>query len=100
MLTGDQLQHGVALHRVEPVGRLVEEDQVGRVGDGLSQLHPLALAGRHRAQRAEALLAQSHQEEGVGRPLGGLVGGQAVHLGHVADEVVGGLFGRNEVMLG
>ncbi len=97
---GDQLQHGVALDRIEPVGRLVEEDQVGGVGDGLSQLDPLALAGGHRAQRPEPLLAEPDQEQGVGRTFGGVVGGQTVHLGHVPDEVVGGLLGWHQVVLG
>ena len=103
----DEGQHVVALHRVEPVGGLVEQHEVRVVGDGLGQLHPLALAGRHGADGPEALLAQADLPEGVAGPAGGLAvwagrgprrcggrgpgrvvsGGQGVVLGRVADPL-------------
>ena len=62
-------EHLLALHRVEAVGRLVEQHEVGVVGDGLGQLHPLALAGRHRADRAEPLLAEADLPQRVAGPV-------------------------------
>ena len=71
----DERQHVVALHGVEAVGGLVEQHQVGVVGDGLGQLHPLALPGGHGADGAEALLAEPDRPEGVARPVGGVAAG-------------------------
>ena len=96
----DEGEHVVALHRVEAVGGLVEQHQVGVVGDGLGQLHPLALPGRHRADRPEPLLAEPDRPEGVARAVGGVAPRQPVHLGEVAHEVVGPRVGRQAVVLG
>ena len=48
----------------------------------------------------EALLAQPDLPERVAGPAGGLAVGEAVDLGDVADEVVGGGVGRQGVVLG
>ena len=96
----DQGEHVVALHRVEAVGGLVEQHQVGVVGDGLGQLHPLALAGGHGADGAEALLAETDRPERIARPVGGVALRQPVDLGDVAHEVVGPGVRRQAVVLG
>ena len=96
----DQLQHGVALHRVEAVGGLVEQHQLRVVGEGLGELHPLALAGGHGAERPAALLAQPDLPQHVRCPVGGLAVGEAVDLGDVADEVDRLHVGREQVVLG
>ena len=61
----DDVEHLVALHRVEPVGRFVEHDELRVGGDRLGELHPLPLAGRHRAEGAEPLLAEPDQVQRV-----------------------------------
>jgi hypothetical protein len=96
----DQLEHGVALHGVEPVGGLVEQHQLGVVGQGLGELDPLALAGGHGAHGSAALLAEANLPEHVGCPVGGLAWGQPVHLGDVAHEVDGLHVGGQQVVFG
>ena len=96
----DEREHVVALHGIEAVGGLVEQHEGRVVGDGLGQLHPLALAGRHGADRAEPLLAQTDLPERVAGPRGGLAVGQAVDLGDVAHEVVGAGVAGQVVVLG
>ena len=54
----DQLEHLVAAGRVEPVRRLVEEQQARIVDEGLGELDPLLHAGRVAADRPVALLVQ------------------------------------------
>ena len=67
----DQREHLVALHRIEAVGRFVEqhERRIGR--DRLGELDPLALPGRHRAERAESFLAETRPatSASLARPL-------------------------------
>ena len=89
-----------ALGRVEPVGRLVEQEQLGVVDDRLGQLDPLALPGAHGADRAEPLLAQADLPQGVAGARGGVPPGQPVELGQVANDVVGGHVGRQGIVLG
>ena len=96
----DEGEHLRALHRIEPVRGLVEEDELGVVRDRGGELHPLPLAGRHRPDRAEALLAEPDQPERVVRSLYGGAGGKKVHLGEVPHEVVRGELRRQVVMLG
>ena len=100
----DQGQHLLPAGRVEAGGGLVEQDELGVGDDGLGQLGPLAHAGGEAAHRPEAGLVQPDQVEHLRRPLAGgphrqpaelaegghhvgrgLVEGQAVVLGHVAD---------------
>jgi len=83
----DEVQHLVALHGVEAVGGLVEQQQVGVVGDGLGHLHPLALTGRHRAERAEPLLAESDEVERIARSAARLVARQADAVVAVSDAI-------------
>ena len=95
----DDVEHLVALHRVEAVGRLVEHDEARVGGDRLGELDPLALPGRHRAERAEPLFAEPDQVQRVARPAAGLVAWESLHLGEVADEVVGPHVVREHVAL-
>ena len=96
----DQREHLCPLHRVEPVGRLVEEDELGVVGDRGGELDPLPLAGGHRADRAEPLLAEPHQPERVVGALDRGTARQQVHLGEVPHEVGRGQLGGQVVVLG
>ena len=96
----DEVEHGRPLERVEPVGRLVEEDELGIVRDRGGELHALALAGRHRPHRPEALLAEADEPERLVRALHRRAAGQQVHLGEVADEVARRELGRELVVLG
>ena len=84
----DQREHVVALERVEPVGRLVEEDELGVVDDRAGELHALPLAGRHRADRPEPLLAEADLPERVVRALdrGPARGGRAARRGAGRDR--------------
>ena len=93
-------EHVVALDRVEALGGLVEQHQHGVVDDRLRQLHPLALTGRHRADRSHPLLAQADLPQHVAGPAGGLAAGQPVQLGDVADEVDRLDVRRQRVVLG
>ena len=96
----DQRQHVVALKRVEPVGRLVEEHELGIVDDRPRELHALPLAGRHRADRPEPLLAEADLPERVVRALDRRPRGEAVQLAEVPDEIGGVHVGRQVVVLG
>ena len=95
----DEVEHLGSLHRVEPVRRLVEQDELGVVGDRRGELHALPLAGRHRPDGPEALLAEPDEPERVVRPLDGRPAREEVHLGEVPDEVGRGELGRQVVVL-
>ncbi len=101
---GDEREHLVAAGRIETTGRFVEKHELGVGDDRLRELRALAHAGRELADRPEARLVEPHEIENVGRPLArgarrqaaqlaerrndvgsGLIEGQAVVLGHVAQ---------------
>ncbi len=88
----DQSEHLVAADGVEAVRRLVEEDQLRVVDQGLGELHPLLHARRVAAHGAVALLVQADVAQGVGGPLTGGGRGQPGHPRHVDDEL-----GRRDV---
>ena len=96
----DEIEHLRPLHRVEPVGRLVEEDDLGVVGDRGGELHALPLPRGHRPDGAEALLAEADQPERVVGALHGRAARQQVHLGEVTDEIGRGQLRRQIVVLG
>ena len=96
----DKGEHLGALHRIEPVRGLVEQHELGIVRDGGRELHALPLPGRHRADRPKALFAQPNEPESVVRPLYRRAGGEEVHLGEVAHEVVRGELRGQVVVLG
>ena len=82
-----RLEHLVAAGRVEPVRRLVEEEEPGVVDDRLGQLDPLAHPGGVAADRPVALLGQPHVTEDVRRPLPGGLRRQAGELAGLGDEL-------------
>ena len=85
----DEPEHLVATGRVEPVRRLVEEEEPGVVDDRLGQLDPLAHPGGVAADRPVALLGQPHVAEDVRRALAGGLGRQAGQLAGLGHELGG-----------
>ena len=71
---------------IEPVGRLVEEEDLRAVRESLGELGELLHAQRVGADVAVARLAQADIEEDFVRPLEGLRRRHARQLGHQADE--------------
>ena len=59
----DELEHGRATGRVEPVGRLIENDQVGIVDERLGKLGALTDPGRLLLDETVARLLQPQQRE-------------------------------------
>ena len=96
----DEGEHLRPLHRVEPVGRLVEEDELGIVGDRRGELDPLALARGHQPDRTEALLAETDQPQRVVRPLDCRTPREQMHLRQVPHEVRRRQLRGQVVMLG
>ena len=96
----DQGEHVVALDGVEPVGRLVEQDERRVVRDRRRQLHALPLPGRHRPDGPEPLLAEPDLPERVARALDRAAGRDPVELRQVPDEVLRLHLGRQVVVLG
>ena len=73
----NELDHAGARGRIEAVGRLVEEQQFGSMGDGRCQFGGLLHAERICAQRPVAHLAQANVKEGFMRALQGLLAAAA-----------------------
>jgi hypothetical protein len=96
----DQAQHVVALERIEPVRRLVEEHEARIVRDRRGELDSLALAGGHRADRAEALLSEADVPERIVRALDRRLPRDPVKLGQVPHEVCSVSVRRQVVVLG
>ena len=96
----DQAEHLVAAGRVEPVRRLVEEEEARIVDERLGELDALLHAGRVATDRPIALLVQTDVAQDVGGPLTRRAGGQAGDAGHVADELGGADVRRKAVVLG
>ena len=105
----DEVEHLIAAGRVEPVRGLVEEQELRVVDERLGQLDALLHARRVAAHGPVALLEEADVAQHVGGALAGRrarqagharhvvdevgrrdVGGQAVVLGHVADELADG----------
>ncbi len=82
-----EVEHLVPSHRVEPVGRLVEQHQLRVVDERLRELDALPHAGRVAAHRAIALLEEADVAQRLRGALAGGAARQAVHLGHVRDEL-------------
>ena len=95
----DQGEHLRPLHRVEAVGRLVEEHELRVVRDRRGELHALALPRRHRADGAEPLLAEPDEPERVVRALHAARAREQVHLREMPHEVGRGELGRQVVVL-
>ena len=85
----DDVQHFVALHRVEAVGRFVEHDETWVGSNCLGKLDTLALAGRHGAQRPKSFFTQANQVERVACSRPGLVAGESLDFGQMANKIVG-----------
>ena len=96
-----RLEHRVPAGRVEAVGRLVEQQQVGVVHERLGQLDPLLHAGGVAADLAVALLVETRRGAAPRRPARGRrCAGRPAHPGHVGHELGGGQVGRQAVVLG
>ena len=97
---GDERQHLLAPDRVEPGGRLVEQDQLGIGHERLRQLGPLPHAGREALDGAEPGFVEPDEVEHVRRPLAGGPRRQPAHLAERGHEVGRRLVGRQAVVLG
>jgi hypothetical protein len=97
---GDQLQHRVAARRVEPDGRLVEQQHPGVADQRLGQLDPLLHAGRVGADLPVPLLVQPDVPQRLRGPLLGRGRRQPGHPAQVRDELGGGDVGGQAVVLG
>ena len=86
---GDEAEHLVAARGVEPVRRLVEEDELGVVDERLRELDALLHARGVAADRAVALLVEPDVAQRVRGALAGDVRGQAGHARHVDEELRG-----------
>ena len=95
----DDVEHLGALGRVQTVGWLVEDDQLRRVDERLSELNALTHAQRERADHARALLLEADGEEHLGGTADRVGPRQATQLSKVADEVGGGQLGRQALVL-
>ena len=95
----DQLEHGGTPGRVEPVGRLVEQHQLGRTDQGLGQLHPLLHAGGVGADQPVPLLVQADMPQRFRGAFLGHRGRQAGDPAQVSHELGRGHVGRKAVVL-
>src|SRR6188508_1279762 len=95
----DELEHLVASGGIEPVRRLVEEEESRIVDERLGQLHALLHAGRVAADLAVSLLVEADVAEDVGRALPRGAAGHAGDAGHVRHELGGRHVGRQAVVL-
>src|SRR6266702_5676200 len=96
----DQLEHGGTAGRVEPVGRLVEQQQLRRADQGLGQLHPLLHAGGVGADQPVPLLVQADVPQRLRGAFLGHRGRQAGDPAQVGDELGRGHVARKAVVLG
>src|SRR6266567_3713907 len=95
----DQLEHGGAAGRVEPVGRLVEQQQLRRADQGLGQFHPLLHTGGVGADQPVPLLVQANVPQRLRGPFLGHRGRQAGDPAQVGHELRRGHVGRKAVVL-
>src|SRR5678816_1759535 len=59
----DQLEHSLASRRIEPVGGLIQENQLGTMNDRLCQLGQLFHTQRVRTELAISCFAKAHVEK-------------------------------------
>ena len=95
-----EVQHLIAALRVEPVGGLVQHDELGRVDERLRKLDPLAHASRERPDQALALLLQADLEEHLARAQHGDAARQPAQLAEVHDQVACGHPAGQALVLG
>ena len=81
-----ELEHLVTAFRVHAVGRLVEEEQIGIVHQGLRELDALLHAGRVGLDVAVAGLTQTNVEQDFVSTLHRVDAGQAGQLAAIRDE--------------
>ncbi len=96
----DELEHLVTAGRVEPVRRLVEQEQPRVVDQRLGELDPLAHPRAVAADRPVPLLVQPDVAQDLGGPLAGRGPGQPGDLGEVGDDVGRRHVRRQAVVLG
>ncbi len=83
----EQFRDFVPPHGVQPVERLVEDQQLGVVGQGLGQHGPLSHASRVSAHAAVHGVFHADQLHGVLGPRGGLAAAEAVEPHQVRDPI-------------
>ena len=82
----DELQDLLAAVRVQVGRRLVEEEELGIVDEGLGQLEPLLHPGRIRVEEPVPGLAEPDVEQDLVGPLHGLLTGHARQLAEIGGE--------------
>ncbi len=96
----NELQHLVPARGIEPVRRLVKEQQTRIVDERLGELDPLLHARGVAAYRPVALLVQPDVPEDLGRSLARSRPRQAGHEGEMRDEIGRRCVGRQAIVLG
>ena len=96
----NELDHARARGRIEAVGGLVQEQELGPMRDGLRQLGGLLHAQRIRAQRAVADFAQADVEERFVGPFECVLPRQAGQLRHQPHKTHAAHAGDEGVVLG
>ena len=96
----DELEDLGPAGRIEVRGRLVEEEDLRVVDEGLGQLEPLLHARRIGVEEPVAGLAEADVEEDLVGPLHGLLAGHAGELAEIGREGDGVHAGDETVALG
>ena len=86
--------------RVEPAQRLVEDEDLRVVGDGLGELDPLAHAPAVAADEAVLVLREVDDVQGPGRPVPDLGLREAVEPEQAGEELPAGHVLVEDVLLG
>jgi TetR/AcrR family transcriptional regulator, tetracycline repressor protein len=93
-------EHVVSARRIEAARRLVEQNELRRVDEGLRQLRALLHPERKGSDRPGALLLEAHLKEHLRCADGRGAPGEATQLGKVDHEVARGHLAREAVVLG
>ena len=83
----NELKHDVSLHRIEAIGWFIEKYEFGIMSDSCCQFHSLALAGRHRANRAETFFTKPDQPQRIAGSFSTCLLGKAVQLSQMPNKI-------------